>query len=41
MAGSGITSNNVVDIVKSTGITEVHLSAKKLVKSKKEYTKTT
>ena len=35
MAGSGVNSNNIIPLLHSTGVTEVHASAKKLV----QYTK--
>ena len=37
MAGCGVTPNNVAEIIKRTGVNEVHASAKKMTKSVMTY----
>lgn len=39
MPGSGVRSNNIKEIIQSTGVKEIHSSARLLVESKMNYTK--
>ena len=41
MPGSGVRSNNIQEIIKLTGATEIHSSARKMFPSKMSYTKET
>ena len=40
MAGAGVNAENVVELIKRTGVREVHLSGKKMQRSAMEFTRT-